>query len=1792
MKFLAWKAASLLLVVLVCLSPRESGAAQPSFDCAAARAPIERLICSSDTLATLDAELGRTFAAQQAARDPQARRSALEDQQKWLRQRLTDCGVAATGIAAPPAGAEACVTALYRARLVALAATTREVPAAGRQAQVFEVPSVGRYAVRVESDVGVALSLIDRMAGPLGNAGAAGSEDGRVDLILDRGSYKAVTTGPDDAEGNARLRVDAFRELSPTPPPRLVELKPVDSELDDLTQRSWWIDVPTRREIFIEAAGRHLADLRLWQDGSWLVAAAPAAETIEPVNGQPLQLRRLTATLEPGLYLLTAYGGPAAPWAQQSDAKPFHLRFGIPQIAVAARLVQQASAFGFDRFLVPEAANLGRLTIDQPAPASLGTQVWNPGAAVGPAGTRAEIAKNSRDPYAELGWSTPKDRLSLLTVTREPGKPYRLEVIPSASFYRFSGTGDYWLEALDIGASDDTADLTSVLIEGSSNGERVIADTALTLAPGRSWQRRFNLLDRVTLYVKLPSPGEWQVKVEGDGVEAESRFEIAGARPANYRVPALERDGFAWRLESGLYLLTLQPRPEKKGIATVTLAPAGANAAPPPGPRQEAFALRTQRLVSNTDYRLYSNIVPGVRRGLVLRKLPIDLARDLPVTLRPRERVEVPVTVPVAGVLEIVDENGGTRPFVFNGGASVAWVAAAPGNHRVAVANATDKPVALVLRLRPDALRPEAPLPALAADRFRSIPSFPALTADRPVFLDLAQNEQRTFNVVVKTPSLFRLETTGLLKTEGTLRTRTVTALGKDLAGGTGRNFLIQRYLREGDYQLSFATSGRSAGHLGLSLKAAPIIAAGGLTLAAPSRATLRPGTALAWDFAIDHAGSYTLSALGLGRSFDMRVEDDDGWPVAAAIVPGNLELDFEPGRYRLIVLPQPDEARVVATLAEQPAAIEREGHGPHDIAFGETIEYEWLEPESGADRVPDRWRFSLPAPANVAIRLSEGMLGTLVREGATEATITTAIRDPGWDGRLEAGDYRIEAVALRPNNHLTYQISVDTVQLVAGQTRTVKIPAEIPISLGGNDLIEIGSYGQIDVRAKLYDDKGRVVGANDDRPDDWNFAITGTLPPGAYLLRVDPSVALAPSGEENEPTTDIELHRPAEQVEQALAVPGNAEITDTDVHTWPLQLPGAGLLVIVANSADPVDLSLERAESAQTWRSIGRASGRATFLAVPVAGDGTAYRLRVWSPERRGLKIGLAARMVTTPPISEAKAAADFALAPIENIDPPLYAAAVTPDAPGLLRLPKGVSWSAATGEPARDEEIVIADTGPIWLIARSGGPLRVARLDAGETVKLTLPPAGARLAARPDAGPRLWIAESRSGQPGLAPDQRLRAQAEMGVAEGSAAALGNAAAMALWNAGEPGAALPITLRSLAFATPDTADLPPGDNDLVLAAGAARRFNLPAGTKRLRLKVPAQMMAVLSRGDVPLATLWSDTEARNWTTELPADRLLLLNAGTGEVRAAIGWTPLSGEPPQVTVDRPLKRYEGAAGTLRVAITPKDGVPQKLHVHPASAAVAFVTREGRVLRGQDLLLDGPGTLSITHGPGLVAAWLEAPAGTAPSAIAIAEPVRVLPLSGPVARLAFEPKTAALLRLTSTVPLIASFIAPDGSRVTEVAADGARLARYLPAGRNLVELQSTTVGDLSGEVELVQSPVVPIDEGLGDKVLLSAGERRLYGFTLARAQRIGVGVRAAIDIANCRLFDAAGKELGSGVVQMHTLPAGAYLLAVDLPAEAAPVEIQPALVGAKLPDSGPPMEIRQSYLRLVGRGPSE
>jgi hypothetical protein len=1496
-----------------------------------------------------------------------------------------------------------------------------EVPAAGRQEAILTIERCGRYAVRAESRQGTAVRVIDRMAGELGAAGEAGHENGRIDLLLDRGEYKVVAESDEHGEGAAALSVTAFQEaraagapagasgvpagasasregasggpasapagragapagapaagqLPGEAVPQLVERKLLRENLDDLQQISYWMRLAARQEIRVEVAGRNLADLRLWRDGSWLEPIEPGCATIQPVTGQPLLRCEVAAVLPAGLYLLTAYGGPSQPWAEDAAEHPLHLRWGYPLLPDAGRRRYLISPFGEDWFALPANVNYARIELPQAAPARLlagwaapgqllsvltgdlpaagadaaasvsagnlavgevakntvppvaevrmpskpaaasttpegsarrgrraqagagrrgepsigdeeppaagarasgadqggapegeaggdtgaegegaapavmpagedqagggeqaaatateggggggeaggtpaaagsgadsgepamagaeGTEGGNGGAAEGGesgagggdsqavAGGAAEGAAtapveegagnaenpgNPENTAAEPAANTPEgDEGAAATTGGEgegdeggakaagaagaaggaggdavrvgpqlwvavrgtPGQAYVLQHFEQRKEYSFRNGGQFWLSTIHSGDPGDSVDATAALTSRLANGddrERLDASSAVALDGSHAWVRRFNLLAPLTLLVDVQERGRYQVVAAGGG-----RFRLEPfftSLPENYKAPAFVRSGAHWDLDPGLYVLTAQPVARGGGIVTLGLRPAGkfehlldagsggsagsaatgtsGAAGGAGGTVAGAEAVRASARFApvpfDTErrYRLFINHQPGVESGVVFRPWPVDLDQPLPVTQRPGEPLTIEFTSAQGGRLRAETEDGRQLASAVDGGPWQEGAAVGGGRHRVELRNPAEagaRTVSYSLWIEAPGAGAAAPLPPLPAAALSALPHFPELRPGALRFVDLARGASLTFLVQADRPALYQLQTTGVLATAASLRTRTVTSLAEARANGVGRNALVRQYLRAGDFQATVTAVGRSRGHLAVELAATPLLDGGELRLDAPARITLPAGQGVVYRFTIPQAGDYRLLAMGLGFVYSCRLEDADGWPVAPPNIAADLNRKLAPGSYRLVLLPQPVAARAVTLLSRPPAALRFTGHGPHALPLARTVEHLWREPDAGSaaaatatagdepggERPPDLWRFELPAAARTTIGLDAEMTGTLTRvDGGAPAAAAGRTAELGSvpPGRsltldLDAGRYQLAVVCSRRNSLVHYHVRVATAELVDGQERLVTAPATLAVSAAGTGLVEISSYSAADVRARLYAPDGRLVADEDDRPDDWNFLISERLGAGRYRLEIEPVGRSSAK-------LKVAMRTVAEVEDKPLALPHSAKIDlGGDVHLLPIVLPArADLLLLAARSDESIGLGLEIRETAG-WRLLGSATGRWPRLQLPLRANAPApargaapqgepqYRARVWSLERRGTPVVLGAAAVIAPHISERRLAQGAALPPLSGLKPPLAplaAAVIELDTPGVLRL------------------------------------------------------------------------------------------------------------------------------------------------------------------------------------------------------------------------------------------------------------------------------------------------------------------------------------------------------------------------------------------------------------------------------------------------------------------------------------------------------------------------------------------
>jgi hypothetical protein len=155
------------------------------------------------------------------------------------------------------------------------------LPAQEETATLLHVQAPGRFALVAHGASGAALQLVDMLSGPGDMAGEPGAQDGRIDALLDRGTYKLRVFSAAKAKGNVALSVLPFRDAAPpssVPPPGLL----LSAELNDLQQRSFWMEMPAPGGLRIAATGRALADLVVFRDGRDLVTLPLVSRLVEP----------------------------------------------------------------------------------------------------------------------------------------------------------------------------------------------------------------------------------------------------------------------------------------------------------------------------------------------------------------------------------------------------------------------------------------------------------------------------------------------------------------------------------------------------------------------------------------------------------------------------------------------------------------------------------------------------------------------------------------------------------------------------------------------------------------------------------------------------------------------------------------------------------------------------------------------------------------------------------------------------------------------------------------------------------------------------------------------------------------------------------------------------------------------------------------------------------------------------------------------------------------------------------------------------------------------------------------------------------------------------------------------------------------------------------------------------------------------------------------------------------------------------------------------------------------------
>ena len=425
-----------------------------------------------------------------------------------------------------------------------------EFDAHGMNETLLHISVPGRYSLQAQSDQGTKIEIVDRMAGPFAAAGSAGEEDGRLDLLLDKGTYKIRLRSHEKGVGTLKLAVHPFVEISSSD-----KLLPLDtyqiesSSLEDLQQQSFWLHLKKRRILRLEAIGRNLKDCRLWRDGVWLEDIKPSFSTYEPVNGQPMGYAEFYHDLNPGVYRLTFYGGAALAWTDDPGTHPFSLRMGYRRLGSSGKQILTLSPFGRDAYVAPAKSDFFQISRADKKATRLSVRRWDNKASRHGGRDRAAITKESRNPWAVVQTREQKKRDKWVTVQGNPGDRVVLTYFTKKreTFSFSQNKGDYWISFPTFSRGtqhyrrDGNYESPEQKTPVGSQALRVGSKTPLVTG-------KFNLLGDTSLFLKLEDAGTYVIEEdEASGASGRYRIEPFMVRkPRNYRSPPLSRREKPW----------------------------------------------------------------------------------------------------------------------------------------------------------------------------------------------------------------------------------------------------------------------------------------------------------------------------------------------------------------------------------------------------------------------------------------------------------------------------------------------------------------------------------------------------------------------------------------------------------------------------------------------------------------------------------------------------------------------------------------------------------------------------------------------------------------------------------------------------------------------------------------------------------------------------------------------------------------------------------------------------------------------------------------------------------------------------------------------------------------------------------------------------------------------------------------------------------------------------------------------------------------------------------------------
>jgi len=1626
---------------------------------------------------------------------------------------------------------------------------------------ILQIEQPGRYAIQASSAQGTAIQLVDKLKGPRQIAGESGQKDGRVDAFLEAGLYKVNVFQASRVHEAGKLSLFAF---STTQTGSLQPHKLFQNTLKDRQQHTYDLIIKQRRTVLIEAAGRNLVDMRLWENADWLINHKATLQTSEPISGQRLTTAHLVADLNPGHYQLKLYGGNAHVWSQNTAQHPVYLRMGIPTLPTNHQQQLTTSPFGVDRWLVPRNATYFNLSLPEAADASLTLSPFKRQQAYQQHGRVYTLARKQKVSTLRQQHHS-QTPYTLVSVRQQPGQAFRLQHFQKNAPPLQNKNAHYWIGLLQENQTGAEPPLTSVIFEQYNKRVKIVDTRMIELSRKQGFKTQFNVDQpsqknpsgtSVELFIHIKKAGKYLLI--GSGPEADYALEPLLYKQ-NHKIKQRQwQNTHGIELATGHYILHI--RPKQGGVLKLTLQPRN----PQQFQTQIPSYYAKQYLHKRKRYTIRFNETRK-QRGIIQKQWPLTLDQPL-LVMQPNQAINMTVQTDQVGRL-VAQADGKVISVLVNGKKRKTIQ---PGKHRIQI-TVPMQTAALQVRFEPTI----KPAPAIQKT------VMPHLSTETPVFFDLNRQQRRSFDLDIQQAGVYRIESTGLLAIKGNIRTPMIPSLWQGNKNGIGRNFLLQRYLPMGHYQLTVETQGLSQGHLGVQLSANPLKRVT-LGLSQTHRSTLAAGEGIVYAFTITEADEYDITVNGLNRQYPLRLEDHEGWPLR--ITQNNtFKIKLQPGQYRLFAAPQAVENRILAHIAQKLASPTFKGHGPHTVSLNQSFQHRWLEPDNAAERTPDQWAFTLNAATTLNVHLDDTMTASLTGDALT----TPMILPRHWKGALAPGRYTLHTQAARKNNRLDYTFKLESSDILPGQYQHITLPGEASLSIAQTGWYQISSEGDTDVQATLYDSHGQVVAHNDDRKDDWNFLISTGLSAGKYTLKLtsnQPTPAHTASQ-----SARVNVHQ-IQTVTQAPLTSGQTFTLPVDgqTHVFPLQtVDDTELLVVHIEGAPSVQLRLEQRQGKQ-WHTISQVAGTAPLLAYVVDPTSTQkYRLSLWSDTQRSTSVQVTYHALKkTALTSTGSLHTGLSLAPIT---PNLSASRITLPHPPVTHQFEQTThpvWWADTKQRAAHrmtQHTLPVQSDVFWLL--QSGPTETLRAQpiqlANDSQQTIWVEQSAHFqVSHSDAAYQVITATSPITQPALSGAMALQNKTALTLLP-----KGSDINVQVWRPFVTQAsptAIQLHTHNIS-ATPDADTLLYGPQTLTAPPKQATRYPLPEGTQQLSLALAAQTAVALVHNTIIQRVFWAHQHTQQVELTTNADHLVLLNLSASNP-AQNHVTLMPATPWTLTADRLLHRRFNTPAELHLAVKLTTRTSAYVHFRGPVEQARFVGDNGHIIQGQSPLhITQSGTLQFTHDTGLFATWLTDHASPMrPVQAAITPSSAITTLSGQ--QMAFHLKRTAAhwVYLQTHDPLLVQIQHGEKTR-TLFLPHGIQRALLLPKGDASLSL-TALAGALSGAMMQRQDLAKTVQEGLNPRVLLAPGQSQWYQLHTEQPQQdIGLGLKASHESVSITLYAVTGEVLGEGIVQLHQLPKGTYFIELMAPHDLPPIRAQLATVGVIPPDGQPPETVLKTYL---------